>query len=205
MLLLFHQKSTTIPIEAIDLKGLLKIVKNAEQNPEQRLQCLSEREARASGNVDITITSHLQGRNDDEDDEVFKVVARKRTTKNARPKPCIGSNESECAPKAAQKFSAVFLSGFEASLQSTKIIEHLKDHQLDKHCVCEKMKTRKEKFYSSFRLSVPQDKKDEIMPPSLWPQGIVINHFRNLQRRNYSGPQTVDRGPSGYQRDNIQH
>nr|CAI5854611.1 unnamed protein product [Callosobruchus analis] len=112
-----------------------QLPQTASKNPEQRLQCLSEREARASGNVDITITSHLQGRNDDEDDEVFKVVARKRNTKNARLKPCIGSNESECALKAAQKFSAVFLSGFEASLQPTKIIEHLKDHQLDKHCV----------------------------------------------------------------------
>ncbi|VEN35114.1 unnamed protein product [Callosobruchus maculatus] len=54
MPVLFHQKLTSIPIDIKSPKVVEKKILNAEQNPGQRLQCLTVSEARASGNVDTT-------------------------------------------------------------------------------------------------------------------------------------------------------
>ncbi|KAG5884248.1 hypothetical protein JTB14_011737 [Gonioctena quinquepunctata] len=50
-------------------------------------------------------------------------------------------------------------------------------------CACYKMNTGKDKFESSFKISAPANRKKEVMSSDLWPSGITINHFLNLQRR----------------------
>ncbi|KAG5864141.1 hypothetical protein JTB14_022005 [Gonioctena quinquepunctata] len=50
---------------------------------------------------------------------------------------------------------------------------------------CEKMKTKKDKQKSSFKLEVPETLVDELMTPNVWMKGVIINHFYNLQRRQH--------------------
>lgn len=117
----------------------------------------------------------------------FELVKSRRTNRdfprNTRPNPIKGSNNCTGDLEIAQKVHWVFLSGFSRTMETENIINFLKKHNLQKDCVCEKMKTKKHKQISSFKLGVPNDLKDKVMDPDLWPVGTTINHFINLQRR----------------------
>ena len=76
----------------------------------------------------------------------------------------------------------IFISGFETSTKSELIMDYLGTHNLRGGCICIKMITRKDQYYSSFKLGVPPEKKQEVMSADLWPGGITLNHFQNLQR-----------------------
>lgn len=78
--------------------------------------------------------------------------------------------------------ASIFVSGFAPTVKSEEIINFLKNKNLDKECSCDKMKTLKDKHRSSFKLVVPYDKREEYLSADLWPKGITVNHFRNLQR-----------------------
>ena len=80
--------------------------------------------------------------------------------------------------------SSVFLSGLDQGTTPKQVLDFLKTYGLDKGCNCTKMITKKDHLYSSFKLIVPDSRKQEIMAAELWPKGTVISHFQNLQRRS---------------------
>lgn len=101
-----------------------------------------------------------------------------------RPEPVRGSNEAECILKVAQRMGTIFVSGFDPDTEHQTILDYLKSQNLNDKCICEKMKTVKQKKYSSFKLTVPMEKKNVYMDASLWPKDLIVNHFQNLQRQN---------------------
>lgn len=84
--------------------------------------------------------------------------------------------------EVARKLHWIFISGLTMKTKAQDIIEFLKSQQINGDFVCEKM-TTKSKQASSFKLGAPKELVEKVMDPQLWPEGIRINHFRNLQRR----------------------
>lgn len=109
------------------------------------------------------------------------------TRDDSRPEPQRGTSDCDDALPVAIRYSWIFVSGFDVHVTSENIMQFLKKHQLEQNCECVKMKTRKDKYQASFKLKVPQEKLQDIMMPSLWPRDILINHFRNVQRRHHTG------------------
>lgn len=101
----------------------------------------------------------------------------------SRPEPIRGSNGAESILKVAQKTATVFVSGLDPDTEAQTILDYLGGQGLGDRCICEKMKTVKQKKYSSFKLVVPLERKAEYMSASVWPKDVVVNHFQNLQRR----------------------
>lgn len=126
----------------------------------------------AGGNVIKTNTENLEN--------WTLVKSRKnRTNLSKRPDPIIGVNKNAGILQAAKLMHWVFLSGFSRSTVAENILNFLKDQQLGEGCVCEEMRT-KSKQVKSFKLGVPQGVKQQILDAGLWPEGIKVNHFRNL-------------------------
>ncbi|CAH2014073.1 unnamed protein product [Acanthoscelides obtectus] len=113
-----------------------------------------------------------------------KISVRNRPVdKSSRPEPLRGSNVNICSLRPASRVSSLFLSGLAPEVTSESVKNFLKENNFNEY-TCEKMKTKKGKYCSSFRLTVPHDDIDKYLCPDLWPRGILINHFRNLQRQN---------------------
>lgn len=114
-----------------------------------------------------------------------KVTYKRKHTpvvnKNSRPEPLRGQNEKTVSLRPATRKASLFLSGLDLEVTTDEIQAFLKEQNLSPAVSCDKMKTKKQKFYSSFKLTVPYEKVDEYMCADVWPKGIVINHFRNLQ------------------------
>lgn len=87
--------------------------------------------------------------------------------------------------EVVQKRHWIFLTGLSFKTEPKDVLTFLQKHQLEKGCVCEKL-TTKSKAIGSFKIGVPKDKKDDLMNPQLWPQGVSVNHFLNLQGRQGS-------------------
>ncbi|KAG5873960.1 hypothetical protein JTB14_030662 [Gonioctena quinquepunctata] len=101
-----------------------------------------------------------------------------------RPAPLRGTVESgNILLKVAKRASTIFITGLDPATKPEVVIEHLKQNNLGENSTCEKMRTKKDRMVSSFKLTVPQQLKNQIMAPELWPNGTMINHFLNLQRR----------------------
>lgn len=115
-----------------------------------------------------------------------KVIYRRKNTKivnkNSRPEPLRGQNENTASLKPAIRRASLFLSGLAPEVTSDEVQAFLKEQRLTPALNCDKMTTKKGKYYSSFKLTVPYEKIDEYMCTNVWPRGIIINHFRNLQR-----------------------
>lgn len=113
---------------------------------------------------------------------VYKGKSKPVVNKNSRPEPLRGQNEKTVSLKPAVRRASLFLSGLAPEVTTDEIQAFLKEQNLGPALSCDKMKTKKQKFYSSFKLTVPYEKVGEYMCADVWPRGIVINHFRNLQR-----------------------
>lgn len=129
----------------------------------------------------------------------WKLVSRMKGTKNMnnkRPAPTIGTNSETHTLKAIQPRSLcwIFVSKLDMKTQPEDIIQFLNQHNPGEGYQCIKMKTQKDHIYSSFRLGVPVDKKHSIMDADLWPEGTVINHFLNIQRRQPQLQKTLQEG-----------
>jgi len=99
-----------------------------------------------------------------------------------RPEPIKGTNSEVNELQVAERMHWVFVTGLSNGTEAQDVLNFLKNHQLDKGCVCEKMNTRS-KVASSFKLGIPKLIKDDILDLQLWPTGVSVNHFLNLQRR----------------------
>nr|CAI5833310.1 unnamed protein product [Callosobruchus analis] len=80
--------------------------------------------------------------------------------------------------------SFLFISGLAPDMTSNMVMDYLEEKKLNVNCSCEKMKTKKEKYVSSFRLAVPYCDREKYLDPKLWPTDTLINHFMNLQSHN---------------------
>lgn len=124
-----------------------------------------------------------ENRSKSENNEKWKEVSyrnNRRPTKSSRPAPLVGSN-SDSNLKAAQRISFLFVSGLAPEVKEQDILEYLKNQNL-KPAECIKMKTKKEKYRSSFKLSVSYEEREKFLNTAVWPKNVVINHFLNLQR-----------------------
>lgn len=108
------------------------------------------------------------------------------THNNSRPAPHKGTKENvaglEVAATSKQPGSWIFLSGFSTRTTPDTISSYIQSNLGLKDCVCEKLKTRKDKWKSSFKLSVKKHDEEKVMNPELWPSGIIFNNFLNLRQ-----------------------
>nr|CAI5837104.1 unnamed protein product [Callosobruchus analis] len=125
------------------------------------------------------------------DEAEWRKVSYKKNNKNNqypvnsnRPKPVRGANENSSILKPAQRMSFLFISGLAPDMTSNMVIDYLEEKKLNVNCSCDKMKTKKEKYVSSFRLAVPYCDREKYLDPKLWPTDTLINHFMNLQSHN---------------------
>lgn len=100
-----------------------------------------------------------------------------------RPPPSRGTKEAPQNLKIAQRYTWLFISGFEPDTQSEDVLQYIRENGHDLKCICEKMKTKKSNQRSSFKLGVPKSIVGDINTGSFWPKGATINHFMNLQSR----------------------
>lgn len=101
---------------------------------------------------------------------------------NNRPKPLRGTDESTGLLKTASKPEFLFLSGLAPEVNSNDVMNFLKSKGLEKRSQCEKIQTKKDKYQASFRLTIPSGEHKKFMDANLWPEGVLINHFINIQR-----------------------
>lgn len=119
-----------------------------------------------------------------------KIKQRPQHLYQQRPTPIKGSKNSTGLLKAADEKTWLFLSGLDPSTKKDQIIQYLKENGVenaDEAVYCEKMKTKRDKTRSSFRLGVPKSERERIMAENFWTHGIIINHFINLQNLRPSG------------------
>lgn len=112
----------------------------------------------------------------------WQVVQRKSKARRPEPTKGVRENVTQLSVAAPRSQAWFFLSGFGPNTSPENILQYLMENGLQ-NCLCFKMKTKKDKWRSSFKLAAPANKKKEIMSPDLWPSGIIANHFLNLQRR----------------------
>lgn len=158
----------------------------------------------SSPNLKTQVVVQTQGDVLDENDTIdgnedWKLVSRMKGTKNVnnkRPAPKIGTNSETHTLKAIQPRSLcwIFVSKLDMKTQPEDIIQFLSQQNPGGGYQCIKMKTQKDHIYSSFRIGVPVDEKHRIMDADLWPEGTVINHFLNIQRRQSQLQKTLQEG-----------
>lgn len=108
---------------------------------------------------------------------------RRTRIRQSRPAPIKGEMDI-FNMKIAEQQCCLFLSGLNPNTTSEQVKECI-DETFKIDCKCEKMKTRKDKFKSSFKIYIPVDSKNKVLSGNMWGRGIVINHFLHL-RRNFS-------------------
>lgn len=136
---------------------------------------------------DVVFPQRIKG--DDDWHEVRSKKGGRRASRPTqdRPEPALGTRREDCGLRVAPKLSGVFLSGFDQGTKADDLLKFLEDNNLREGCSCERMDAVKGRRVGSFKLLVPISNKEKIMSPELWPEGVVINHFLNLQRRRYIG------------------
>lgn len=114
----------------------------------------------------------------------WTTINRRKYPKIDRPEPIKGTgvNSNELGFPLAQKQSWLFISGYGANAPPEIVSKYLRE-KINIECVCEKIKTRKDHFQSSFKVRIPSNNVADVLSPDLWPEGIMVNHFMSLRRR----------------------
>ncbi|XP_044745937.1 uncharacterized protein LOC123307619 [Coccinella septempunctata] len=153
---------------------------NNKQNPKMHERDLSK-------NQKLTTTSTGKGHDveckggDGQQMGEWNLVGHKRkTSKRSRPAPIKGELE-KFNLTVAENQCCLFVSGLNPDVVAQEVKEYI-DETFNIKCKCEKMKTKKDKFKSSFKIYVPVDSKDKVMNGSMWGKGIIVNHFLHLRR-----------------------
>lgn len=121
----------------------------------------------------------------------WETVRRKRRLpEQPRPKPIQGCNENSRL-KGVEKQSFLFVSGLNREVTSNDLKSFITD-TFNCQCICEKMKTRKDKHKSSYKVQVPFNARERVMAADMWGKGISINHFLHIRRRPYVWENRVD-------------
>ncbi|KAL3289598.1 hypothetical protein HHI36_023011 [Cryptolaemus montrouzieri] len=115
--------------------------------------------------------------------ENWREVVKKRNPKQTRPVPIKGAMDKFSLTIVEQQ-SCLFLSGLDPDIEPEEVKEYI-DTTFKISSKCEKMKTKKDRFKSSFKVYVPTDSKQQVLNENMWGKGIVINHFLHI-RRNFN-------------------
>lgn len=107
------------------------------------------------------------------------------TNVKLRPGPIEGIKDEvgECVIKAAKfhPLTWLFVSRLTLELTPDQIKQYVKENAAV-DCECEKLTIRKNRYFSSFKLGVPAENRDQILNAEFWPKGVTVNAFLNLRR-----------------------
>lgn len=135
------------------------------------------------------IEKKLENFENDEDGNWRKVTYRKRN--HMRPVPIKGAKENFNLT-VAKKESCLFLSGLGPEIKPEEVKEYI-DKILKIDTKCEKMRTRKDKYRSCFKLYVPYDMREDVMNSDMWGKGVTINFFLHLRRNLERGRDPMEK------------
>lgn len=152
------------------------------------------KERKSASTSESNIQEILDKSSGDIEQEPWIEVKTKKTqalSKKHRLAPLKGSNENESSLKAAKQsrsheLSWIFVSGLDPNTTEQDVKNFLEQFNINSKLHCFKMLTKTDKIKSSFKIGVPCMMKEQIMSPDIWPVGVLINHFQNLQRPHLS-------------------
>ncbi|KAL3289100.1 hypothetical protein HHI36_003541 [Cryptolaemus montrouzieri] len=101
--------------------------------------------------------------------ENWREVVKKRNPKQTRPVPIKGAMDKFSLTIAEQQ-SCLFLSGLDPDIEPEEVKEYI-DTTFKISSKCEKMKTKKDRFKSSFKVYVPTDSKQQVLNENMWEKG----------------------------------
>ena len=191
--ILSRQTSANIK-QQVTIKEVNNAIKQAEKNIE--LNSTNENKSNLNDNEENENTLNVQqyyantqsqfNEDDQKQDGHWTIVKTKEKQKRSRPNPIQGNKiltgNNTTYLKIAEKKSWLFVTGLDANTEAKEIECYLNDQGIQE-CIIEKLKTKSDRYKSSFKLSVPMNLKETVMDPSFWPVGVSVNHFLNLQRR----------------------
>lgn len=98
-----------------------------------------------------------------------------------------GTSTGNTGLKVATKRFQVFISRLHPSTSMTDLQTYLNQNFPDSKC--EELHSRFPEHYKSFKISIEENHKDQIMDPNFWPSGVYINKFfrKTGQFTNNSG------------------
>lgn len=105
-----------------------------------------------------------------------------------RPKPLKGAKQEACSLKTARRMALLFITGLAPETTAENVSSFLKSCDLGDNCRCEKIRTRRERYCSSFKLAIPIEERAKYFCTELWPEGVTVNHFMNLQSQGRVRP-----------------
>lgn len=158
-------------------KGKLELLAS---NPSIPNLCLTSNDSI----INKQIETEKSTENTDNNKEWTTVLNKNRKySKIRRPEPIKGTGEipDNFGFSIAEKKACLFISGYGPNAPEEVLTRYLKD-KLNVTCISEKMKTKYDHLQTSFKITVPKDRIEEIMSPDLWPKGITVNHFLPLRR-----------------------
>lgn len=104
-----------------------------------------------------------------------KTELKDRTSKKLN-KPIIGSlNSSALVGVPKRRLSHIHVSRLSPSTTVEDLIKFFNNGIPD--LSCEKLNSKQPEIYASFKLSFPAEFLTQIMAPSFWPEGIMVNKF----------------------------
>lgn len=114
-----------------------------------------------------------------------------------RPKPIRGSKENCRGLKIANKTNYIWLSvsGLDTQTNPDEIKSYLEENGVSA-TICEKLITRTERKYSSFKVQVPAEHRGELLDCGFWPVGLTVNDFLNLRKMGPHMRKTQRKTPS---------
>ncbi|KAL3287016.1 hypothetical protein HHI36_001502 [Cryptolaemus montrouzieri] len=119
--------------------------------------------------------------------ENWREVVKKRNPKQTRPVPIKGEMDKFSLTIAEQQ-SCLFLSGLDPDIEPEEVKEYI-DTTFKISSKCEKMKTKKDRFKSSFKVYVPTDSKQQVLNENMWERDSnqpFSTHQTKLQQRSES-------------------
>lgn len=134
---------------------------------------------------ETTTTKNDVQRSEDAEKGGWETVGprRKRSGQNTsnRPIPIRGCKADSSGLSIAKQLCWLFVSGLSSDTTTENIVGYMNDNGKP-HSICEKIKTKNEHLYSSFKLGVPLEEQESIMSATFWPMGVSVNKFLNLRR-----------------------
>ncbi|KAI5630949.1 hypothetical protein NE865_16338 [Phthorimaea operculella] len=120
---------------------------------------------------------HKKERNKEEDKgDGFTLVTRKKTWKSKSVNIRGTSHNCISGIKAATSSVAIYASGFDKSVSTQHIEEHLRSIRISVQKV-ELLPDREGVSHNAFKITINSDNQDKILNDSLWPSGTVVGRF----------------------------
>lgn len=115
------------------------------------------------------------GYNINKDPENTLTNKRKQSSNNNTIKGIIGANKGNTCLKAATKTFQIFVSRLHPSTTTTDLQTYLNTNFPESKC--EELRSKFPDHYKSFKISIDELHREQVMDPNFWPSGIFINKF----------------------------